>query len=171
MSHDKREVADFFRIVHRGIQKYGIRRITKLIEEIDLQENNSNFNLIYDYIVEAVCSEYDITRDDLMHSTKRGEITIARKVCFVIIKQNLSISNERLAKNFGGRVRQVINNAMSDFKELDRESKADAPFLACYDKVNNQVVKYVEQLKEVDTQISNGSDKQKTEITSQEKNS
>lgn len=145
-NNDTRELTNFLTIVQKGIRKHGIKKIVKIIQSIDLQENNMFYNEIFSFIIESVAHEFNITIDDLIEAKKRGDVTIARKIAIVLAKEHIDISDEILAKEFN-RVRQVVYHILIEFNNYDREDKFCKEFFEKYDKINEKVVKHIEFLK------------------------
>lgn len=141
------EFARYLILMAKGLDKYGLKRVKESIQSLDPQEHNKNIyrNHILNYIIEVVCTEYGVSENDIKSKDQRGINIEARDYVIILAKENLSISDIQLAEELE-RTRQLVNNIHKGFKSLSREKKIDEPFFTKYDKLNDRVVIYIQNL-------------------------
>jgi hypothetical protein len=54
-----------------------------------------------------------LLKDNQLNSKKRGLISEARRMCFALVKEHLSFTDEEIGRYFGGRTRQYINQELT----------------------------------------------------------
>jgi len=146
------ELAQFFRTVHKGIRIHGIKKIIKVIKSIDLQENNLFFSDILDFIFKSVAEEYNVSVSAIKGKDTRGDVTVARKMAIILIKENVDVSDEFLAYELD-RVRQVVHHVLKEYKGYTRKLRYNKnendvkDFFAKYDKLTLKIDDYIESLK------------------------
>jgi chromosomal replication initiation ATPase DnaA len=84
--------------------------------------------------------EFQITVDNLMNSNKRGDTVLAKKICFILFKEQLRLSEYAIAKYFA-RTPPIINNAVKEFKANEGKLKEEKRIINAYsnilEKINN----------------------------------
>src|ERR1035437_6716217 len=145
---NKNHIAEFFKMVEKGVRKHGVQKIASVLRSLDIQTEISSKHL--DKLVKRICdsvvNDYRVEKikpHDLFNKTKRGEVTSARKMAIILLKQFLEISDDKLGKFFG-RSRQVIHSTMQEFKDLNPKNKYDAMFLDRHDKISNEIMSFIE---------------------------
>ena len=143
----KNHVIDFLRVIERGIRHHGVEKITSTLKTLDIQSylQVNNLDVIVKYICESVANEYkdnSVKESDLFHRKKRGDITSARKMAIILIKEFTSLSDTKLAGYFG-RSRQIIFYTTQEFKELNATNKIDVLFLNRYDKLSRKIASFI----------------------------
>lgn len=142
------EVVELFRVMSKGVSKYGVRKVTDKIKEIDIENSNENYQEVRDFVIEHTCAVMKVDKDEVINKNKRGTVTVARKVIVAVIKEHVKISDEDLARFFRGRKRQVVYNIMREFERMDRENKTDQKNFYCFfDIVNERTKEYIESMK------------------------
>ena len=110
----KHEIAEFFGEVHRVISKYGIDHVVNKLREIQYEHNDEKDRDICEYILVQTCNRFEVVREDVLHSSKRGIITEARRMCYALMKEHLPISDEQIGLYFNGKSRQFINKEIQN---------------------------------------------------------
>lgn len=155
---DSGQLSDFFRVVAKGIKKYGVKTLISHLQSLNAEDRFRTENLddIIDYILECVLmewKEHKITKDDLFEANKRGEASIARKMAIIVIRNNTQTSDIDVA-NYFGKVRQVAFRAMREFKGMKKTIPDDARFLVKYERIDAKVKIFINELKEQDNGAS-----------------
>jgi hypothetical protein len=148
---DNGQLSDFFRVVAKGIKKYGVKTLITHLQSLNAEDTfrTENVDEIVNYILDCVLQEwkeYSVTKDDLFEANKRGEAAIARKMAIVVIRNNTQVSDIDVAKYFG-KVRQVSFRAMREFKAMKKTIPDEARFLVKYERVDAKVKVYISELK------------------------
>lgn len=152
---DERELYDLIKNLSRGIKKHGIRKVIKSLKQINLtDETDINFILI-DHIEQEVCNKIGVPRDELYGFQSRGEITIARKFCILLIRKfSPHISDEILGNQYN-RSRQVVHNTEKEFRLLKsgKQNKFQIDFLKIYNELEFDIENYLNASKKNNKKI------------------
>lgn len=104
--------------------------INKRIETIRSCVRSGEYNFVSDSfqqkrIISCVCSYYDVTIDQLKSKSRKGELNVARKICFHLMKKNLpKTSLGRIGVLFGNRAHCTISTAISTVNDwIDTDEK------------------------------------------------
>ena len=147
--NDEKEFYELLRNLSRGMKKHGVRKIIKALKQINLDsENEVNFAII-DFVEKSVCSKIGVPRDELFNFASRGEITIARKFCILLIRKYAkNISDEELGGHYN-RSRQVVFNSEKEFRTLKsgKKNKFHTDFIEIYNDLDDETAVYVKTLK------------------------
>lgn len=149
---DNGQLSDFFRVVAKGIKKYGVKTLISHLQSLNAEDRfrTENIDEIIDYILECVLEEWkehNINKNDLFEANKRGEAAIARKMAIVVIRNHTQASDIDVA-NYFGKVRQVAFRAMREFKHMKKTIPDDARFLAKYERIDAKVKVFINELKQ-----------------------
>ncbi len=142
------EIILFFREVHRIISKHGLSQVLNHLRMI-----NTDFEVmeidVLKYIVSLTAIHFEISKDELLNSNKRGVITEARRMCFALIKENLPFSDEQIGEYFGGRSRQYVNKELLALP-VNRDyfkNKQEKKFVNDFILLSKKVIEYKNQYK------------------------
>jgi chromosomal replication initiation ATPase DnaA len=140
----KDELVIFLQQLHKVISKVGLPRVLSRIKEIYLDEKDDFERELCDRIITICANYYLVSRDDILTSKKRGNVTEARKMCFALIKNNLNLSDSSIGEYVGGRTKQCVNGELKaillDKKQL--KTKYEIKFYDDYIKLNNEFLMY-----------------------------
>ena len=146
---DEKDFYELVRSLSRGLKKHGLKKVINALKQINLgDENEINYTKI-DFIEKAVCSKLGVPRDELFSFASRGEITIARKFCILLIRKYIpDISDDELGGHYN-RSRQVVHNSEKEFRTLKtgKKNKFHLDFLEIYNDLDTKVSEYVKTLK------------------------
>lgn len=106
------EIVSFFREVQRVISKHGLEKVLKQLRQIHFQNGDAYEQDVFEYILIITSNEYEIEKDEVLHSNKRGKVAEARRMCFALMKEHLNISDEEIGDYFGGKSRQFVNKEL-----------------------------------------------------------
>ena len=87
-------------------------------------------------------NHYLIEKDDILVSTKRGNVSQARRMCYALMKNNLEISDSSIGDYVGGRSKQFINNQLKKIVLTGEKfkTKKDLCFYEDFVKLNNELL-------------------------------
>jgi len=154
LEDNQQSIAKFLKIMSKGIDKHGVKKITSILSSMDVSsefENNGTSDLV-DFICSEVISNYNNNREnkistaELFKKEKRGDVTLARKMLMILLSQFVGMTPTRLGE-FLGRSRQVVHTTMCEFKDLDPKHKQDLDFLNRHYAISNNVIAYIEKNK------------------------
>lgn len=140
----KDDFYELLRSMSRGIKKHGITKVIRALKQINLDnENEYNFAVI-EFVEKSVCSKIGVPRDELFGFATRGEITIARKFCILLVRSVLDISDDELGGHYN-RSRQVIHNTEREFRLLTtgKKNKFHVDFLDIYNELEKEIQAFV----------------------------
>lgn len=147
--NDTKELYDLIRNLSKGLRKHGVKKVIRTLKEINIVDDSDRNFAIIDYVENLVCKTIGVPIEELFNFTTRGEITIARKLCILIIRQNIqNISDDELANHYN-RSRQVVHNTEKEFKLLleGKKNQFHIDFLSIYNQLNEETKKFVKNLK------------------------
>jgi hypothetical protein len=141
----EKEIINFLKELHRVISKFGADKVLNQIRKLHLDSDDVYTKDVCNYILVVTSNKYKITLDDLMYSNKRGSVSDARKMCFVLMKEHLSITDEEIGSYFGGKKRQYINNQLNSLPiNKDKyKNKEEANFVKDFIELSTDVLFYV----------------------------
>ena len=140
------EMANFITLLGRGIKKHGMKKIIKALKDFDLTEENINYYTIIDFVEESICNRMNVVRDELYNKKTRGDVTIARKLCIILLIKHLSMSDEEIGNHYK-RTRQIIHITINEFKALDKNNKVDANFINLYNEFDTKIQDFITEIK------------------------
>ncbi len=137
-------ILDFFRIVERSVHNHSVEKVVTTLRKLDIQSalENKNHEILVEYIIEAVLQEFasdEVKRKQLFEKTERGEVTVARKLCMILMKEFTKMSNAKIGMYFGGRSRQIVFNVAKEYEEKDHMHRSDLSFLNRYTRLSKKV--------------------------------
>lgn len=110
------------------------------------------YDRVVEFILTAVVEEWKphkVSKRDLFEISKRGEVTVARKMAVILINQNIKISDAQLAEFFGRKSRQVVYNIIREFETMPSNTKVYGKFLNKHAAISEKVKQYLITIKEV----------------------
>jgi len=142
----------FLNISQSAIKKHGLDKVIALLNNLDVQtEIQSLYKTeLIDFILDCVVLEFKedhITKKDLFFRHKRGDVTLARKMAIILIKQFISELSDKHIGNFFGRKRQLIFITMEEFKQMNPKNTQHAIFLTKHGNISRKVELFVERNK------------------------
>ena len=147
--NDSRELYELIRNLSRGLKKHGVKKVIRALKSINIDNEDELIFSVIDFIEKSVCASIGVPRDELFSFTTRGEITIARKFCVILISKFVStISDEEIGSHYN-RSRQVVFNTKKEFRLLKnaKQNKFHLDFLAIYNVLDKEVESFVKNVK------------------------
>lgn len=111
-SNSTDEIVSFFKEVQRVISKYGLEKVLEQLRKIHLTNDDDYEKEVYNHILTITSNKYNLEKDVVLFSNKRGIVTEARRMCFALMKEHLAFSDEEIGTYFGGKTRQFINREL-----------------------------------------------------------
>lgn len=150
---DDKDFCDLLKLMSKAIDKIGFHEVKNNISSLLIQSasNQDSCDRIVEYILDCVClewAEFRVRKGDLFKHRKRGELTNARRMAMILIKENVKINDQQLGEFFGGRVRQVSYKTYLHFQNMDPTNKVDSKFLNKYNTISFKVRKYCNELEQ-----------------------
>ncbi len=91
-------------------------------------ESNQSQNLTIDKIIDLVCKNYNVTKEDMIGKKKKKEIVDPRQICMYIITELLDVPLKAIGEAFGGRDHTTVifaRDKISDRMKKDKELRTD----------------------------------------------
>jgi len=147
------DVSDYLNLYASVIRKHGITKVIAILNNLDVQTEIQSLHKekLVNFICECIVFEFksdNVFVKDLFNKTKRGDVTVARKMAIVLLKQFLSELNDTQIGNLFSRSRQVIFNTMEEFKEMNPKNKHHAYFLTKHGVISKRVEIFIKQNKD-----------------------
>lgn len=142
------DVADFLNVSQSAIKKHGYTKVVAALHNLDVQTEIQTLNKqnLVDFICDCIIEEFKsdrVVKKDLFNKAKRGDVTLARKMAIILIKQFLSELNDTQIGNLFSRSRQVIFNTMEEFKQMNPKNKQHAIFLKKHSVISMKVEYFI----------------------------
>lgn len=148
-NNEERELYELIRNLSRGLKKHGVKKVINALKKINTTtENEINYSII-EYVENLVCAKLGVPKEELFGFSSRGEITIARKLCILLIRKYVNkISDAEVGLHYN-RSRQVIHNVENEFKSLKegKKNKFQIDFLKLHTELELDVDAFVEKIK------------------------
>lgn len=131
-----------------SVRKVGIDKVNNKLKQISIHSNISEKSIItlVNYTVNCVLHEYkylDFTKEQLFESKQRGEITEAKELCIVSLRNNIpKLSKKEIGVLLGISHKQYIYRILKKYDEMDINKKIDAPFLIKVASVQKKIDAY-----------------------------
>jgi hypothetical protein len=148
-NNDSRELYDLIRNLSKGLRKHGVKKVIRALKEINIVSESERNYAIIDYVENLVCKKLGVPTEELFNFTTRGEITIARKLCILLVRRNIDkISDDELANHYN-RSRQVVHNTEKEFKGLldGKKNRFHIDFLSIYKELEKETKEHIKSLK------------------------
>lgn len=91
------------------------------------------------FIIDIVCSEYDVSKGALIGRSRRGSTQIAREMAYCLLHTELSLSTRTISKSIFFRNMNCIALPIRRFKKMDTRIKTDREFLETYEKLRKKI--------------------------------
>jgi len=139
MSKEKQILSEFLKNLRKGLKVCDLEELNKTIE--GLLEKIKNDDSVIEDVLNVVCEEYKLLRNELLHSTQRGEIQEARRIAICLMFFNSNISIRKIANGvFNREYHLFIQKAIKRHKTLNVNIKPDKQYKDKYDKLE-QIIK------------------------------
>lgn len=139
-------------LMSKALRKVGHTELEKVLKGVvvDREFTSTKYDVAIDYILESVVQEWsdsNIKKADLYEYKKRGEVTVARKMAIILIKQHLQIPDHKISIHFGNRCRQVVYNVLKEYKNLSQKNRFDISFIEKHKKIETKILPFIASFK------------------------
>ena len=137
-------INEFLREVQKAINKYGIDVVTNQLKKIKIYCGDTFESDVVDFIIQKTANHYIVDKNDILNSKKRGVISEARRMCFALVKEHLSFTDEEIGRYFGGRTRQYINQELTSLpiNQDKLATKQETKFVDNFLYLTSEVLKF-----------------------------
>lgn len=129
-THNKEFVA-MLRWLAEGLKKYTVEELTEnlgsLVSDKKLRQRQQKLKV--ECVLSEICTEFEITRDELVKGRGKGVVQTARKYAYCILHQDVGLPIRYIAKNiFLREWHTSVSVAVNYTKTLNVNIKADREF-------------------------------------------
>lgn len=105
----------------------------------DMITSNNKKNITIDDIIEAVCSIFDVQKDDLLSNKRTASITEPRHLCMYVAHNYTGLSLTVIGQKLGNRDHSTIINGENRVKEKLKDPSKNADFVNNYNQLINKL--------------------------------
>ena len=138
-------IIELFKVMSNAMSKVGLTPLMQCI--LRFTENNGHplKKELENEILKIVSLEFNVNVDDILNSNKRRDVILAKKITFVLFKNELALSEYKIAKYFN-RNRAIINRAIHEFQKLDNTLKTDKIILDSYNNIASKISEFKKEI-------------------------
>lgn len=143
---NRKEILAVLNTIDTFISKHGIKPLINYLEKgQELAQGNSKKE--FDFIILTTCEFYKVEKDDVLFTTKRGDVSAARKMCFCLIRMHMNIDANSIANLFG-KSRQIVSREIRKFKDNkeNHSNRREIKFYEDYTTITATIVSFKNQL-------------------------
>lgn len=134
----KADLIGLLRNIYSLINRYGIEKVSSALTAANIDNVREE---IVNEIIDKVAHSYDMTRDALINSNKKGIPAEARMLCYVLIRKYLSLSYRNIGIYFGKK-ELIVDLACRNFKTMNPEIKVHRDFLIRFEKIDGEMFEF-----------------------------
>jgi chromosomal replication initiation ATPase DnaA len=138
---EKKEVEDLIKNIHQGLKKIGLKELNNGLIKILSSKDNKAEKI--DFILNAVCKEFNITLSSLKMKYPKGPIQDAKQISYCLLHLNLNLTIRYIAEKIFNNWPTSVYTGIKRFKEGDPNHKADKYFLEKYYKLEEKLNEYL----------------------------
>lgn len=146
--NENKELYDLIKQISKGVKKHGIKKVISALKEINVLNSNDIKSSTIEYIEKSVCNKIGVPIDELFNFETRGEITIARKLCILLIRKHITdISDDEVANHYN-RVRQVVHNIEKEYKSIliGKKNQFHNEYIRLYNELDEDVMNFLNKI-------------------------
>ena len=141
MSSTENEVITIIRRLAKTIKKVGVKKVVAALDELNTEEGFIEAHkMLIKFILKETATSYQLNSEDLKRKNIRGITIDARSMCFVLLKKHLDLTHADIALIFGSRNHSMVSSALSAYRDLDYDIRADRKFIEIFKDVDKKVV-------------------------------
>jgi hypothetical protein len=141
MSENK-EIELLLKNLQNGLKRHSV---SELNDAISIAINNKDdIKSDIDFILSLVAKDYGITIKAIKRNYARGKATDAKQIAYCLLHFNLGLSIRYIAKNVFHNWATSVFTGIKRFKNSDVKVKNDAEFIDRYKRLQEKVIKYLE---------------------------
>lgn len=143
MSNSNSDIVELFIHLAKCVEKHDAQRVLSHMRLMEFQDSDVFERTIFDFILHITSVHYKVTIEDLLISKKRGNVLTARKMCYVLIYNNIpSLKQSDIARLFN-RSRQLVNMAIQETPiHGGIKTKYDIKFMKDFDMFCEAIITY-----------------------------
>jgi chromosomal replication initiation ATPase DnaA len=137
---NKEEILELLKNIQSGLKKFTITELNDAISNIVKDVKCVTDAKEIQYVIQEVCKEFNINKNQLIHSNARGVISQAKSVAYCLLHFELNLPLRYISKKvFFLKHHGSVAVAVRSFKKLNTAIKPDKEFLDKYVKIKNTI--------------------------------
>jgi|TARA_R110000787_G_scaffold11722_5_gene38434 chromosomal replication initiation ATPase DnaA len=134
------EVITIIKRLAKTIKKVGVKKVVAALDELNTEEGfiEAHKTLIK-FVLKETSTSFKVNSEDLKRKNIRGVTVDARSMCFVLLKKHLDLTHSDIALIFGSRNHSMVSNALTAYRDLDYDIRADRKFIEIFKDVDKKV--------------------------------
>ena len=122
------DITSIFKHIYNVMRRYGVQNVIHKLRQLEAQGIDHFETEVIEAIIVHVTCQYEISRKDLFEGKKRGACSDARKMCYILMKENLSLNEMQIAWYFD-RHNKAVYRAMYEYAQMNNSIKWQREFL------------------------------------------
>lgn len=139
---DKDKLSLLFKTLQKALKSHSINDITDAVSSF-LSKKADKHEEVH-YVLEIVCSEFNISKRMLTHSPGKGNVFTARNIAYCILHYNLSLPVRHIATIIPKKTHTSVFKAVAYFKTINTDIKVDREFKEVYDRIALKLSEFIE---------------------------
>lgn len=145
---NKEEILELLKNIQSGLKKFTINElnnaISNIVKDVNCVANDTDIK----YVIQEVCKEFSINKNQLLHSKARGIISQAKNVTYCLLHFELNLPLRYISKKvFFLKHHGSVAVAVRNYKKINTAIKPDREFLEKYNKIKNTLKQKQEKTK------------------------
>lgn len=138
------DIASIFKHIYNIMRRYGVQNVIQRLRQLEAQGIDHFETEIIEAIIVQVTSSFSISRKDLFERKKRGASSDARKMCYVLMKENLTLNEMQIAWYFD-RHNKAVYRAMYEYEQMNPSVKWHREFLEKKKEIDQKISALINQ--------------------------
>lgn len=139
MSDDNnREIENLLKNIQEGLKKFSVKELNSAIIKILNKKEDKTREI--DYVLNAVCNEYSISRSTLKNKNVRGTLQEAKQITYCLLHFNLGLSIRYIANRVFDNWPTSVSIGIQRYKKADITHKEDKKFVDKYVKLEKKLI-------------------------------
>ena len=148
--NEKTEIISLLKNLQLSLKKYTIKELNEAMNKVLDSENKEQKDKEHQValVLDAVCNQYSVSKQQLIHSKARGEMRQAKMIAYCILHFQLELPIRYRAKRiFYLKWHNNVGIAIKHHNNLNPQIKPDKEFINKLDIIKQQVVTQLTTLK------------------------
>lgn len=142
--NDNKQVESLLKNIGEGIRLNLVKELNHAVVKTLHKKTDKGSEI--DFVIDMVCSDFKVTKHNLLQSKKHGNVQKARQMCFCLLYFDIGLSLREIGKIFNKYVRS-ISIVIENYRKLDPEFKLDKEYLEQYKKYQEKILTYTNEQK------------------------
>lgn len=142
------EVLVLFRRIYQVCRKHGFSRVEHIVRRIEAEDVELIPDLsweIREFVLEAVCSAYKITKNQIF-GVCRGSISDARTIAMILIVKHTAYTGREVSKQFSRRASHH-QRILACWKKMEENASSIPPhekkMLSTFGEIDIKIIEYI----------------------------